>query len=310
MTQEASQGGRRLMLRVTTQCNSGCAHCTIADIAHHPDKPYDAVVAEIGRGFRNGCDELVFMRGEATLDPKGLIKLTRVASKMGYHHIQLQTNARMLSYAVLVERLVEAGMTFFEVSFFGHDARLHDAIDGTEGAFKQASAGLRNLVAQGCPLMVTVPVVKLNYTRLEDIVDTLHEYGVSRVQFNFSRPVKLGPSWNTEVLVRLSDASPFIRRAIAKARRRGMIAETEAVPLCHLDPEDSGGADVHEDFGRHQVADVHRQEDSLSKHREAQRPISAVCEPCSAVTSCPRTWAAYQRLYGTWEFRPLRGQRG
>ena len=145
------------MLRVTTECNSGCGHCTIADIAHHPDKTRDEVMAEMMRGRQTGCDELVFMRGEATLDAKGLIRLTRAARKMGYRHIQLQTNARMLSYAVLVERLIEAGMTFFEVSFFGHDARLHDAVDGTEGAFKQASAGLRNLTAAGAPLMVTVP---------------------------------------------------------------------------------------------------------------------------------------------------------
>ena len=129
--------------------------------------------------------------------------------------------------------------------------------------------------------------------------------GVPRVQFNFSRPVKVGPAWQTGVLVRLDEASPFIRDALRRARSLGMVAETEAVPLCHLDPTDVGGADVHEDFGRHAVADVHRSEDDLTDHRQSQRPVAEPCARCHASDHCPRTWAAYQMLYGTWELRPL-----
>ncbi|MDP6943237.1 MAG: radical SAM protein, partial [Myxococcota bacterium] len=150
--------GRRLMLRLTTRCNSGCDHCTIADIAHHPDKTLEEASAELVQGRQTGCTELVVMRGEATLQPKVLLKLTRRARSLGYTHVQLQTNARMLSYGELVDRLMDAGMTFFEVSIFGHDTALHDAVDGTEGAFDQAIAGLRNLVDRGAALMVTVPV--------------------------------------------------------------------------------------------------------------------------------------------------------
>jgi len=293
------------MLRLTTRCNSGCAHCTIADIAHHPDKTLEEASAELVRAQQTGCTELVIMRGEATLQPRVLLKLTRRARTLGYTHVQLQTNARMLSYGELVDRLIDAGMTFFEVSIFGHDQGLHDAVDGTEGAFDQAIAGLRNLVDRGVGLMVTVPVVKRNVLKLPDIAEMLGGLGVKRVQFNFSRPVKVGPAWQTDVLVRLGEASPFIREALSRARALGMTAETEAVPLCHLDPADAGGADVHEDFGRHAVADVHRREDDLTDHRQTQRPVAAPCEQCHARDRCPRTWAAYQMLYGTWEFEPL-----
>ena len=152
--------GRRLMLRLTTRCNSGCAHCTIADIAHHPDKTLEEASQELVSGSQSGCTELVIMRGEATLQPKVLLKLTRRARQLGYTHVQVQTNARMLSYGELVDRLMAAGMSFFEVSIFGHDAALHDAVDGTEGAYQQAMAGLRNLVARDAPLMA------VSYTHL------------------------------------------------------------------------------------------------------------------------------------------------
>ena len=72
--------GRRLLVRLTTQCNSGCAHCTVADIAHLPDRPIAQLWREIVRGREDGCDELVFMRGEPTI-AKGLIRLTKRASR-------------------------------------------------------------------------------------------------------------------------------------------------------------------------------------------------------------------------------------
>lgn len=295
----------RLLVRLTLKCNSGCAHCTIADIAHHPEPGTEQVWKQIVDGHQRGCRELVFMRGEPTLR-KDLVPLTRNSRKLGYTHIQVQTNARMLSYPRYVDKLLRAGMSFFEVSLFGHNAWLHDAVDGTEGAFVQASAGLRNLVERGAALMVTVPIVKRNYLSLSDIVRYLHDAGVGRVQLNFSRPVQVGPQWVTQPLVRLSDASPHIRKALRLAAELGMVGETEAVPLCHLDP-DARGADIEEDFARHSVADVHRNEASMADHRETSRPRADACDGCVVATRCPRTWVAYQMLYGTWEFAPIRG---
>ena len=95
---------RRLMVRITTQCNSGCAHCTIADIAHHADRTAQEVVAEIAKGRQSGCTELVFMRGEALIR-KDLLPIVRKARELGYTHIQLQTNARLLSFSQYIDKL-------------------------------------------------------------------------------------------------------------------------------------------------------------------------------------------------------------
>lgn len=300
----AAVSGRRLLVRLTTRCNSACQHCTIADIAHHPEPRVEEVWAEIVRGRRDGCTELVFMRGEATLR-RELLSLTRKARRLGYAHIQLQTNGRMLAYEEYLDRLLEAGMTYFEVSFFGDEAAVHDAIDGCPGAFEQASAGLRHLARRGAGCLVTVPVVRANHQRLPALVDTLHGLGVGRVQFNWTRPVQVDGRWVTGPLVRLAAATPFIREALARARALGMRGETEAVPLCHLAAEDRGGADVLEDFSRHQVADVHRREASMAAHRRVSRPLAPSCAGCSAREICPTTWAAYQELFGTDEFVPL-----
>ena len=294
----------RLLIRLTTQCNSACSHCTIADIDHFPDKPKDVAWKEIAEARQRGCTELVFMRGEPTLR-RDLSALVRRARKIGYRLIQLQTNGRLLSYIDYARKLVLAGTTTFEVSFFGHNAKLHDAIDGSEGAFDQVSAGLRNVLQLGAQVMVTVPIVKRNVTKLSEIVRTLHRIGVPQVQFNFSRPVKVGEAWNTGPLVRLGEASMHIRAAIRLARSLGVNTDTEAVPLCHLDEDCRQGAEVAQDFGRYQVDDLHRSDRSRAEYRSVSRPIAPECTGCQYIAQCPTTWAAYQSLFGTWELRAI-----
>ena len=294
---------KRLLLRLTMQCNSGCAHCTIADIAHHGDKTTDEAKADIEEARRRGCTELVFMRGEPLLRPD-LLRLVKFARRLGYEHIQVQTNARLLGPLANAEKLTRAGVNYFEVSFFGHNAGLHDRIDGSPGAFEQAAAGLANLVELGCGVLVTVPVIKANYLRLDDITRWLHELGVRRLQFNFSRPVQVGPQWQTGCLVRLSEASPFVRRAMGVARDLGLTCETEAFPLCHLDPEFWSGGDIDADFSSHRVDDVHRSEASRGETQRLARPYAPGCSGCQVRERCPTTWSAYQALFGTWEFQP------
>ncbi len=295
---------RRLMVRITTQCNSGCAHCTIADIAHHTDRTAQEVVAELAKGRQSGCTELVFMRGEALIR-KDLLPIVRKARELGYTHIQLQTNARLLSYSQYIQKLNKAGMTFYEVSFFGHSAGLHDAIDGTEGAFAQASAGIKNLAAAGAAFMVSVPVLKRNFSVLTDVVDYLHSLGVTRVQLQFPRPVQVGPEWQTKPLIRLSHCSSFIRKAMARGKELGLAMETEGVPLCHLDESDWNIPDADTDFTQQEVADVHRHTDSVAENRDQARPRGEACNECVLESRCPTTWAAYQALYGTWEFKAV-----
>ncbi len=301
---DAQRSNGRLMLRLTTTCNSACAHCTIADIAQHGEKSSRDALAEMKQGREAGCTELVFMRGEVTLR-EDFLPLVRHAREMGYEFIQIQTNGRALSRGTYLRTALAAGIDFFEVSLFGHVAGLHDIIDGTPGAFREVVTGLKNLSRTSSSFMLTIPVLKRNYMVLPQIVRRAANVGAPRVQFNFSRPVASPSGWNTAPLVRLEEASPWIRRAIREAESLGLESGTEAVPLCHLRDEGQAGADISEDFGRHRVADVHRLETSMDTHRETSRPKPEPCQRCRLVSACPTTWAAYQELYGTAEFVPF-----
>jgi hypothetical protein len=86
----------------------------------------------------------------------------------------------------------------------------------------------------------------------------------------------------------------------------GLIMETEGVPLCHLDDSDWNIPDADADFAKQEVADVHRHTDSVAENRNQARPRGTACEECDLESRCPTTWAAYQDLYGTWEFQSVK----
>src|SRR5690606_41212601 len=110
----------RLMLRLDTRCNSGCAHCTVADVPASEARSPESALAELVAARKRGCDELVIMRGEPTLRPD-LPALARAARRLGYRLVQTQTYGRTICYEPYLEPLVAAGLQFFAVSPFSAD---------------------------------------------------------------------------------------------------------------------------------------------------------------------------------------------
>jgi hypothetical protein len=169
------------------------------------------------------------------------------------------------------------------MSVFAHIAPLHDAIDGSDGAHVQAMVGLARVLAAPVRLEVRVPVVRRNFAVLSDIVAVLRHVGVRRVTFEYPEPVKVGPAWQVGALVRLDVAAPFVRDAIERAESLKMEPRTLGFPLCQLGPRASTYALV---------------------GPRAAGPAAPVCAGCGVSDRCPKTWASYQRTFGTWELRP------
>lgn len=271
------------LIRLTSRCNSGCAHCPVADVRDLPDLTLEEASAQLQAGRDAGATHAIFQRGEATLH-RGVVKLVRHARALGYEQVTLETNGRLLAYPEYVDKLVRAGLTDVAQSVFAHTAPLHDAIDGTEGAHAQAVAGLARVLGSPLRLEVRVPVVRRNFALLPDIVSVLRHAGVQRVTFELPRPVKVGPAWQVDALARLDVVSPFVREALERAEGLGMEARTIGFPLCQLGPTGT----------LHAVVDA-----------RSTGPAAAICASCSARERCPRTWASYQLTFGTWELRPL-----
>lgn len=293
----AEKKPRRFHLRLGTACNNRCVHCTVRDLWDLPDRNTESCLAEMARGRKSGCNQIVFMRGDPAMR-KDILQLLERARELGYRHVQLQTNGRMLAYRKFLDKLISAGTDFFEVSLFGDQAGLHDGISNAAGAFEQTIAGLKNLVEAPVDFMVSVPVISSNFRRLPAIAAVLAELGGKRIQFNFSRPVRYRGNWVLEPIVRLSSAAPFIAEAACVAEDMGMAVGTEAVPFCHLEAGRHPGRDASEDWSGHLVSDLRGAPADMSEIREQSRPRMDECAGCVYESGCPRTWAGYLELFG------------
>ncbi|MEW5946517.1 MAG: carbamoyltransferase C-terminal domain-containing protein [bacterium] len=296
--------GKRLALRLTVLCNNNCIHCTIRDIRHLPERTTTEALAELSAGIEAGCSELVFMRGEATLRDD-FVYLAGRARDMGYNLIQAQTNGRMFSYPGYVERLTGAGVNSLEVSIYGHTAALHDAVSGAPGAFAQTVKGLENIISSGNNPLVTVPVIKQNYKSLSGIVKLLDRLGVRRVQFNFSRPVKDRNGVRDFTVAPLAEAAPLINSAMRAALALNMFPDTEAVPLCLLDPQFRHGAETSENWENHMISDLHVRHVSAVPQMKQNRSSASQCHGCTHEKTCPGTWRSYLERFGSSELKRI-----
>jgi len=300
----ALPGGRRLSLRLTARCDLDCGHCTLRDLGGRPDRAPDDALRALADGREAGCDELVILRGEASLrrDLPALVARTR---RMGYRFVQLQTHGGPLASAPLRDELLRAGVDAFEVQLLGHDEAAHDRLAGQAGSFRATATAIRALARSGRQLLVTVPVLRQNLRSLAGVVAFAKHLGATRVQFNFPRPVELPGGVATDAVPRLTHAALAVRQAARAAAQHGVAVTTEALPLCLLPPELHGGPDATEDWARHRVDDLHLAHDALDVVRGSQRPEPPPCRGCSARDRCPKTWALYLELFGSGELKPL-----
>ncbi|RJO66104.1 MAG: radical SAM protein [Myxococcales bacterium] len=296
-------GGRRLMLRLTARCDCRCAHCTVQDLSDREDRSFTEAVAALAEGRRAHCDELVVMRGEAARRDD-FPELIRLARRMGYRYVQVQTSGRPFADRLRREALLAAGIDCAEVTILAPAEGEHDALAGVEGAFRETLIGLRALVKAGVDVMANVPILRRNVKDLEKLPLLVQKMDARRLQFSFPRPVELRDRVVVEPLIRLADASETLRAAMRIARSLGLDVTTEGVPLCHLASEFHGAPDAAEDWRRFRVDDLHLTHESLHEERQRARPLPPVCRRCRLADRCPRTWALYMEMFGTGEFIP------
>lgn len=300
----ALSGGWRLLLRLTTECDSACLHCTMADLRGLPARSFESAVSALAAGRRAGCDELVLLRGEPALWPR-LADLIERARAMGYRFVQVQTNGRAFGRPEGRTALLGA-IDAAEVTFLAADEAVYDLLAGAPGAFRETLRGVKHLVSAGKDVLASVPVVRANLARLSKVPVLLQGLGVRRVQFVFPRPVETPDGVRASALVRLTEAAAGVREAARAAAKLGLSVSTEGLPWCLLPKELREGTESAAQWDRFRVDDLTSVRDEFGSQIRAGRPEPPACRKCAARGDCPRTWAVYLELVGSGELRSQR----
>lgn len=182
----------RLDLALTYRCNNDCAHCY--NVEHPPitrhSSPgiFDGELDTEGwkrvldKAWELGIPHIIFTGGEPTLR-EDLPELIAHAEANG-QITGLNTNARRLSDARFVNRLVEAGLDHVQITLESNRPEVHDRMVRAKGAFAQTVKGIRNALATRLYVMTNTTMLQDNVETIPETLDFLAELGVPTVGLN------------------------------------------------------------------------------------------------------------------------------
>jgi radical SAM protein with 4Fe4S-binding SPASM domain len=172
----------RLDLALTYRCNNNCAHCYNVEGRDLKELSTGDWKRILDRAWELGIPHIIFTGGEPTLR-EDLPELITHAERNG-QITGLNTNARRLSDANYVEKLVEAGLDHVQITVESSEAEIHDQMVQTRGAFLQTIKGLKNALASPLYVMTNTTMLRANVHTIPATLDFLAETGVPTIGLN------------------------------------------------------------------------------------------------------------------------------
>ena len=217
------------------RCNLRCVHCmiegTMDRLQPESDGRFAALLAENARTRR--WKGLILTGSEITLR-RDLAELAKQARAACFEHVRIQTHGMHLAQRGFSEVLVAAGIDEYFVSVAGPDAQTHDAITTVAGSFDKTLRGLEILDRfEGVATLTNSVVTSRNYSLLPQIVERLgHLRNLVQMEFWVYWP--MSESDEKDLIAPHAAVLPYLREAVARARRLGRGVEIKNFPECLL----------------------------------------------------------------------------
>ncbi len=184
---------REVSVIITGRCNLSCRHCGVDN--PREDLPLSVWEAILDRLVEARVPQLVITGGEP-LFRKDFREFLRLVLDRPFR-FSLNTNAVWMT-PENAGALAAAGGRLSSVmaGLDGPDAETHDALRG-EGTFERATAGIRNGLEAGLPLITNCTVTRLNWNRVKETARyALEEAGAPAAKFTPLLAAQHGiPGW-------------------------------------------------------------------------------------------------------------------
>lgn len=302
-------------------CNNNCIHCVIAGHRERlakEGKPVDRSTKEIKRHLLEakgkGAENVVFTGGETTIR-KDFLELLKFAIdlKLG---ISLQTNGRAFCNKEFAKRTLKIAKDkiHFEIALHSTKEENHDKITRVKGSWRQTMAGINNLLNFGAKsLNFKVVISRLNYKNLPEIVKLAKSLGIRQVDIAFPHGMGNALKYWYEIVPRYSEIKEFILEAAKVSKESGVKVTFEAIPFCFLRGyEDCVSETTYlEEFLEGETTELRQVGDPIMDWQKERLSIKAKapqCKKCKYFFVCEGVWMEYIELYGSKEFKPIKGK--
>jgi MoaA/NifB/PqqE/SkfB family radical SAM enzyme len=227
---------KRNWVRLTFDCNDHCVFCLDAHTHNGDMRSREEVKEQILDGKRKGATRLILSGGEPTIHPD-YVDFVRLGRLAGYSKIQTVTNGRLFSYGTFLERCLDEGLSEITFSIHGPNAKVHDALVGTKGAFDEEVRGLTAALADGRPIVnIDIVVNRANVQHLPEMLRLFYSMGVK--EFDLLQVVPFGRAFTEgrdTLFYDLELARPFLQEALAFSKRHDVHIWMNRFPPQHLE---------------------------------------------------------------------------
>jgi MoaA/NifB/PqqE/SkfB family radical SAM enzyme len=227
---------KRNWVRLTFDCNDHCVFCLDAHAHDGEIRDRADVKAQILDGRRKGATRLILSGGEPTIHPN-FVDFVRLGRLAGYTKIQTVTNGRLFSYKEFIDRAIEEGLSEITFSIHGPNAKVHDALVGTKGAFDEELQGLKNALANGRPIVnIDIVINRANVRHLPEMLRMFTEMGVK--EFDLLQVIPFGRAFTDgkdTLFYDLEEAKPYLQEALAYSKRDDVHIWMNRFPPQHLE---------------------------------------------------------------------------
>jgi MoaA/NifB/PqqE/SkfB family radical SAM enzyme len=233
---------KRNWVRLTFDCNDHCIFCLDSDAHNGEMRDREDVKRQILEGRRAGATRLILSGGEPTIHPS-YVDFVHLGRQAGYSKIQTVTNGRMFSYGDFLQRCLAAGLSEITFSIHGPNAKVHDALVGTKGAFDQEMAGLRSALAHRDASPAGLPIVNVDIVVNRGNIRVLPEmlrlfYGMGVKEFDLLQVVPFGRAFTDgrdTLFYDLAEMRPTIQEALAFSKKPDVHVWMNRFPPQHLE---------------------------------------------------------------------------
>ena len=286
---------RCLELRINRECNEQCVFCNTPEdsetILPGPAAIEDALRVEQAAGHSS----VLFTGREPTLEPR-LLGYVQLAKSLGYSRIRVQTNGTRLADESFLRKLLDAGVTEFEISLHTLEAETFERLVGKRSLLPKTEGGIGAVLRAGVRLHLVAVATTENLTELPKMLLSLGQRYDGRLRhltLSPMAPVGEGAQHLDLIprLTELSRALPGIAAAAQEAQIALEIPSRCGLPLCVTPPElRSLNLEAKNTPGLTLEAD---------KHKPPQ------CSQCRFDAVCTGVWSAYLDSRGSGELVPV-----
>lgn len=290
----------KVLLKVGYLCNNNCVFCHSAP--HRGlDLNLEQVAERVALAKSAGANMLVLSGGEPTIhkDLLAIAERVRGASLA----LGLVTNARMLAYGDLLDRLLDLGLAYAYVSICGPDAQLHDEHTRAPGSFDQAIRALERLSRMSLDLTLNAVITSLNMDRLSGFPLVARELGICKLKFSFIEPEGNAARDFDRLVPGIGNAAKAALSTIQleESVDSGLELLLDGFPLCLM------GAMLDRDCGLRNdgfFGMIEAFEGQIHPIDDDNRAFGRACSDCSLRRRCRGVFSEYLRRRGELELVP------